>query len=303
MGGADATDPDQAGLGRRRANYAPLTPLSFLTWARRCIRIVSGVHGDRRFTWRRPMSGAGGWPRHSHRLASRDTVAVMLANTPEMFEAHFGVPMAGAVLNTLNTRLDADRWRSCCAWRGKVLIIDRDFSALMAEGARAAGDSPIVIDVDDSAYDGPGERIGDMEYESLLAGADPSSSGSGRRTNGTPSRSPTLPAPLGIRRASSPHRGAYLNAIGNILLLGHAHILRSICGRCRCFIAMAGALRGRWPRRAARTCFAEGRRRTDLGPDRPASRHAFRRRADRARLILWTRPPELHQASPPHLGH
>src|SRR5689334_8482173 len=101
--------PYAIGLDRNRANYAPLTPLSFLAWsAQAASERISVIHGRRRFTWSDTYD-------RSRRLASSltargigpgDTVAVMLTNTPEMYECHFGVPMTGAVLNTLNTRLD-----------------------------------------------------------------------------------------------------------------------------------------------------------------------------------------------------
>jgi len=98
----------------------------------------------------------------------------MLANTPEMFECHFGVPMAGAVLNTLNTRLDAEAIAFMLEHgEAKVLIADREFSGTVGRSLAALKAKPFVIDVDDPEYSGAGERIGSAEYESFIAGGDP----------------------------------------------------------------------------------------------------------------------------------
>src|SRR5512146_2935753 len=104
-------NPYERDLDRTAANYAPLTPLSFIAWSAHTHPDRPAViHGDRRFTWRETYARAR---RLASALAQRgigagDTVALMAANTPEIYEAHFGVPMAGAVLNTLNTRLDPE---------------------------------------------------------------------------------------------------------------------------------------------------------------------------------------------------
>jgi fatty-acyl-CoA synthase len=129
------------------------------------------------------------------RLASRgigkgDTVSVMLANTPPMLECHYGVPMTGAVLNTLNTRLDA----AILAFtldhaETKVLIVDREFSALMKEALAMAKEArPIVIDYDDPEFAQDGPLIGEAEYEAFIAAGDPDyTPGRCPTTNGTPS--------------------------------------------------------------------------------------------------------------------
>src|SRR5208283_2148844 len=98
-----------------------------------------------------------------------DTVAVMLANTPAMLECHYGAPMCGAVLNALNTRLDA----AAIAFmldhdEAKALIVDREFSGVMAQALRLAKARPLVIDYDDPEYDGPGERNGENKYEAQV---------------------------------------------------------------------------------------------------------------------------------------
>src|SRR4029077_6523855 len=102
-----------------------------------------------------------------------DTVSVMLANTPAMVEAHYGVPMTGAVLNTLNTRLDA----AILAFtldhaEARVLITDREFSKVIKEALAHAKVKPLVIDYDDPEFTGPGERLGTIDYEELLKGGD-----------------------------------------------------------------------------------------------------------------------------------
>ena len=133
----------------------------------------------------------------------------MLPNTPEMVEAHYAVPALNAVLNTLNTRLDAP----LLAWQMnhcevQVLITDREYAPVMAEALRILkaehGREPVVIDVCDSEYTGPGDRVGTHEYEALLAAHEPlSDAGQARPTSGTPSPSATPAAPPATRRAWS----------------------------------------------------------------------------------------------------
>src|SRR6266852_1485649 len=137
---------------------------------------AAGIHRARRPTWAETYARCR---RLASALARRgigvgDTVAVMLANTPEMLECHFGVPMAGAVLNTLNTRLDAEAIAFMLEHGGaKVLITDREFSGTVARALSALKVKPCRIDVDDPEYSGAGERIGQAEYESFIAGGDP----------------------------------------------------------------------------------------------------------------------------------
>src|SRR5258705_12824773 len=101
----------------------------------------------------------------------------MLANTPEMLECHFGVPMAGAVLNTLNTRLDAEAIAFMLEHGGaKVLIADREFSGTGARALATLKEKPFVIDVDDCEYSGAGERIGQAGDERFIAGGEPGDS-------------------------------------------------------------------------------------------------------------------------------
>src|ERR1700745_621569 len=163
-------------LDRNAANFQPLTPLTFLERAagvfpdRRAV-----IHGAQRFTYAELYARAR---RLASALAKKgigrgDTVSVMLANTPAMIEAHYGVPMTGAVLNTLNTRLDAailgftlDHAET------KVLIVDREHSKVMKDALARAKVKPLVIDYDDPEYGGAGERIGSLEYEDFLREGD-----------------------------------------------------------------------------------------------------------------------------------
>ncbi|MBI2689269.1 MAG: acyl-CoA synthetase [Acidobacteria bacterium] len=214
--------PYDTRLDRNAANYAPLTPVSFLAWAAEVFpERVSGIHGTRQFTWRETYA-------RCRRLASalralgverNVTVALMLANTPEMYEAHFGIPMAGGVINTLNTRLDADALAFMLRHgEARVLITDRSFSAVMAAAIERSGVQPVVIDVDDAEYDGPGERIGSLEYETLLASGDPDFAWAAPEDEwdaiALSYTSGTTGDPKGV---VTHHRGAYLAAIGNIL--------------------------------------------------------------------------------------
>lgn len=163
----------QKGLDKNPANYQPLTPLTFLERAASTFpQHVAIVHGSLQRNYRDFYARA-------RKLASRleargighgDTVSVMLANTPPMLEAHYGVPMTGAVLHSMNTRLDAkiiafqlDHSQS------KLVIVDREFSATMKEALALASVSPIVIDYDDPEYEGDGDLIGELEYEAFIA--------------------------------------------------------------------------------------------------------------------------------------
>ena len=169
--------PYDTDLDRNPANHQPLTPLTYLSRAALVFPDHPAiVHGDLRRTYRdfytrsRQLASA---------LAKRgigrgDTVSVMLANTPAMLECHYGVPMCKAVLNTLNTRLDAAILAFTLDHAGtKVLIVDREFSPIIKEAVVQAEVKPLIIDYDDPAYDGPGERLGEIEYEAFVAGGDP----------------------------------------------------------------------------------------------------------------------------------
>jgi fatty-acyl-CoA synthase len=209
------------GLDRNEANYTPLTPLSLIArTAYTYPEHVAVVHGDRRYTWAETYARA-------RRLASAlqrvgiglaDTVAVMAANTPEMVEAHFGVPMTGGVLNTLNTRLDAEAIAFMLEHgEAKVLITDTEFSSVVKPALAKLGRKLTVIDIVDPLGPG-GERLGATDYESSIADGDPAFEWkhppdewhaiSLNYTSGTTGN------PKGVVYH---HRGAYLNALSNII--------------------------------------------------------------------------------------
>jgi len=175
------TNPYERDLDRREANFQPLTPITYLERAAKVFPDrVAIIHGTGRTSYREF------WTR-SVRLASAlakrgigkgDTVTVMLSNTPPMLEAHFGVPMTKAVLHCLNTRLDAAIIAFQLDHAGsKVLIIDREFSGVVADALKLASVKPLVVDYDDPDYpaDAPypkGPRIGSLDYEALVADGD-----------------------------------------------------------------------------------------------------------------------------------
>jgi fatty-acyl-CoA synthase len=217
----------EIGLPKNEANFQPLTPLTFLDRAARVFpQRTAVVHGALRHDYAQFYA-------RSRRLASalaargvkrNQTVSVMLANTPAMLECHYGVPMLGAVLNTLNTRLDAKILAFTLDHaETKVLIVDREFSGLMREALNEAKVNPLVIDYDDPEFEGEGERLGSIEYEALLASGDPESAWSPPRdewdaislnyTSGTTGN------PKGVVYH---HRGAALLAQGNVITCGMA---------------------------------------------------------------------------------
>jgi fatty-acyl-CoA synthase len=209
-------------LDRNPANHQPLTPLQFLERAAQTFPDRTAIiHGDLRRSYLEFYA-------RTRRLASAlrkrgigpgDTVAVVLANTPAMLECHYGVPMCGAVLNTLNTRLDAATIAfSLEHGEARVLITDREFSPVVGAALATATVNPLVIDYDDPEFDGPGERLGKVEYEALLAEGDPAFAWEPPKDEwdaiALNYTSGTTGDPKGVVYH---HRGAYLTAIGNIL--------------------------------------------------------------------------------------
>jgi fatty-acyl-CoA synthase len=215
------------GLDRNPANFQPLTPLSFLERAASVFpEHPAVIHGAQRFTYAAFYARAR---RLASALARRgigrgDTVSVMLANTPPMLDAHYGVPMAGAVLNTFNTRLDpAVLAFSLDHAETKVLITDREFSSTIKEALSLAKVRPLVVDCDDPEFTGPGERLGSIEYEALLDQGDedfawltPADEWDAIALNYT---SGTTGDPKGVVYH---HRGAYLLSVGNVVTCGMA---------------------------------------------------------------------------------
>jgi fatty-acyl-CoA synthase len=169
--------PYDQDLDRNPANFQPLTPLTLLERAAQVFPDRLAIaHGPLRRNYREFYA-------RSRRLASAlarrgfargDTIAVMLANTPAMLECHYGVPMSGAVLNTLNTRLDAVALAFMLDHgEAKALFVDREFSATIAATLKLCKARPLIVDYDDAEYDGPGERLGALDYEALIAEGDP----------------------------------------------------------------------------------------------------------------------------------
>src|SRR6266567_3564193 len=171
-------DQYSIGLDKTPANYVPLTPLSFLARSAAVYPDhVSTVYEGRVFTWSQTHARCR---RFASFLAGRgighgDTVAAMLPNIPAMNELHFAVPMAGAVLNALNIRLDAASIAFQLDHGGaRIILVDPEFAGVIAEALTLmTGPKPMVVDVDDPAFSG-GQRIGEIEYEDAVSSGDPS---------------------------------------------------------------------------------------------------------------------------------
>ena len=214
--------PYDLGLEKNAANHVALSPLSYIERAAHVYPDrVAIIYGERRQTWRDTYT-------RSRRLASalaargvgkNDTVAVMLPNVPAMFEGHFGVPMAGAVLNTLNTRLDPEAIAFMLEHgEAKVLLTDREFASVVAKALDLLqGPRPYVVEVEDDTAP-EGAYLGDTGYEAFLATGNPQYAWALPQdewdaialnyTSGTTGN------PKGV---VTHHRGAYLNAASNVI--------------------------------------------------------------------------------------
>jgi len=219
--------PFALGLDKNPANYVPLSPLSFL---RRAADVyperLAVIHGDQRHTWRQIYA-------RCRRLASAlqrrgigagDTVAVMAPNIPAMFEAHYGIPMTGAVINALNTRLDpASVAFMLRHGEAKVLLTDRELSGTVGKALQLMERPPVVIDIDDPLASG-GEPLGEMEYEDFLATGDPEAEfglpGDEWDAIALNYTSGTTGDPKGVVLH---HRGAYINAVSNVVTWAMPH--------------------------------------------------------------------------------
>ena len=210
------------GLDKTPANYVPLTPLSFLA---RTAAVypdhTSTVYDGRVFTWAETYARCR---RFASFLATQnigygDTVAAMLPNIPAMNEVHFAVPMAGAVLNALNIRLDAPSIAFQLDHGGaRIILVDPEFAGVTSEALKLmTGPKPLVVDVDDANF-ADGKRIGELEYEDALSQGDETFAARPPQDEwdaiALSYTSGTTGNPKGV---VTHHRGAYLNAVSNIL--------------------------------------------------------------------------------------
>ena len=222
-------------LDKNTANHVPLSPVSFVERSAEVYGDLPAViHGQRRYTWAqvRERSARLAAALQSLGVGKGSTVSVMLPNTPEMVEVHYAVPALNAVLNALNTRLDAD----LIAWQmnhceATVLITDTEFSPTISLALKALhevhGRQVTVIDVSDSEYTGAGERVGSLNYEDWLAAHPPVAQLQGPTDEwdaiAVSYTSGTTGDPKGV---VTHHRGAYLNAVCNAATWTMSHFPR-----------------------------------------------------------------------------
>jgi len=211
-------------LGQNSANYQPQTPLGFLDWSAHVYPDkIAVIHGETTYTYtefrERCVRLASALSKHG--ISKGDTVAVMAPNSPPMLEAHYGVPMTGGVLNALNFRLDAENIAVILNHgEAKVLITDREFSSVIKEALASVDRDVLVIDINDPLGT-MGEALGETDYETFLTFGDPDfqwrmpdDEWQAICLNYT---SGTTGNPKGVVYH---HRGAYQNAMGNVVVAG-----------------------------------------------------------------------------------
>ncbi len=215
----------EQGLDKNSANFTPLSPVSFVERSAEIFGdLTSVIHGQRRYTWSqtRERTARLAAALKSLGIGRGHTVSAMLPNTPEMVEVHYAVPSLNAVLNTLNTRLDA----ALIAWQlnhceSQVLITDREFAPVIQQALAILKSEHkkdiVVIDVCDSEYTGPGDRLGTFEYETWLDAHPPLDKLEGPKDEwdaiAVSYTSGTTGDPKGV---VTHHRGAYLNSVSNV---------------------------------------------------------------------------------------
>lgn len=225
----------QQHLPRTSANHVALSPVAFVQRSAEVFpQLVAVQHGSRQYTWAQTheRSARLAAALAAHGVARGSTVSVMLTNTPEMIEAHYAVPALGAVLNALNTRLDA----AMLAWQmahceAEVVITDTEFGAVMAQALQHLqqqhGRTPLVVNVHDSEYPGPHHAVGSLNYEAWLAAHEPLAQWPGPADEwdaiAVSYTSGTTGDPKGV---VTHHRGAYLNAVNNAVTWHMPHFAR-----------------------------------------------------------------------------
>jgi fatty-acyl-CoA synthase len=247
-------------LPRTAANFAPLSPLGFIE---RTAEVypdrLAIVHGSLRQTWAQTYARCRQLASSLRRagIGKNDTVAVMLPNTPPMVEAHFGVPMAGAVLNALNTRLDPEAIAFMLDHgEAKAVIVDPEFAPTLAKALalRQSSAPLLLIDVEDEVFGPALQKVGSTTYEAFVAAGDPQFAWELPGDEWDAIALNYTSAPRAIPRAWCITTGARPPTPSATCWSGTCPSTPCTCGRCPCSTATAGAFPGRWRRARASTC-------------------------------------------------